>query len=446
MGRICCFRLSFIIPVLFSAFFRSRYNKAMKYLKLIVFMFLFIGCGLGFRYLLIDDTRSYTRLMMHEFYRQDNIDVLFVGSSHCYVSLDPAITDEIFGLNTFNAGSALQAQDASFALIREAAERYHVKQVYMEMYYLMMDNDEYHEREQMTGTYIISDYMRPSLNKLRFLLQAGPPKFFVNSFIPARREWERLLDPSGVRDLLIRKQSGDYREYRPMDGYRYKGFVDYEEEITTGWLLDSAGFDAIHTENASADWLKTIREIIAYCEKKGVQLTLFSAPMTLFQTAGVGNYDDYIALVSSLVEGTSVRYVDFNLCREEYFPQTTDLFADAGHMNGKGAEQFSRIFAGYFTGRITDDELFYPSMADKLSAHGPDILGLSFLESGDGMRKLKIVSTMPEETRYDVKFTPYEGEQRILMENSDNIYFEIPQEEHGTLTISGGEITLEMRE
>ena len=37
------------------------------------------------------------------------------------------------------------------------------------MYYLMMDNDEYREREQLTGTYIISDYLRPSLNKLRFL-------------------------------------------------------------------------------------------------------------------------------------------------------------------------------------------------------------------------------------------------------------------------------------
>ncbi|MBR6088987.1 MAG: hypothetical protein IKP86_03570 [Anaerolineaceae bacterium] len=418
----------------------------MKYIRPAGFFILFLLCGMALRWLLIDDTASFTRLMMHEFYRQDNIDILFAGSSHCYVSLDPQITDEIFSADTFNAGSALQAQDASFALIREAVEHYHVRHVFMEMYYLMMNNDEYRDRGQMTGTYIISDYMRPSLNKLHFLLNASSPKYYVNSFIPARRNWEGLLDPAGIMDLAKRKMTPEYRNFTPFDGYQSKGFVSYDETITTGWLLDNAGFDRIHPETASSDWLKTLREIIAYCEEKGVRLTLFSAPMTLFQTTAVGNYDDYISLLNSLTEGTEARYVDFNLCREEYFPGTTDLFADAGHMNKNGAALFSSVFARYFTGQITDEELFYGSMAEKISAHGPEILGLSFLDSGDGMRKLKIVSTMPEGTRYDVEFTPSGGSPRMLLSRSDDIYFEVPQEEHGTLVISGGGITLEMWE
>lgn len=417
----------------------------MKLLRFIGFIFLFFACGLGFNWLLIDDTRSYTRLMMHEFYRQDNIDVLFVGSSHSYVSLDPWITDNIFGLNTFNAGSALQAQDASFALIREAVEKYDVQQIFMEMYYLMMDNDEYREREQMTGTYIISDYMRPSINKLRFLLNASSPKYYVNSFIPARRSWEKLLNPTYIVDLISRKMAPAYRNFDPVDDYVMKGFVEQETTVTAEWLLDNAGFDRIHTENASADWLKTIREIIAYCEKKNVRLTLYSAPMTLFQTAGAGNYDDYIALITSLTAGTNTRYVDFNLCREEYFNQSLELFADAGHLNSKGAEQFSRIFAQYFTGQLTDQQLFYNSMAEKIAAHGPDILGLSFLDSGDGMRKLKIVSTMPEGTRFNLEFSQNGGTPMVLMENSDDIYFEIPQEDHGWLKISAEGIILEIQ-
>ena len=417
----------------------------MKLLRFIGFIILFIACGTVSRYLLNDDTESYTRLMMHEFYRQKNIDVLFVGSSHCYGSLDPRITDEIFGLNTFNAGSSLQAQDASYALIREAVEKYHVRRIYMESYYLMMENDEYRNREQLTGTYIISDYMRPSLNKLRFLLNASSPKYYVNSFIPARRDWERLLDPANAADLISRKQSETYRKYLPINGYAVKGFVDNPAAITDGWLIDNAGFDRIHTENASADWMNTIREIIRYCNKKGVDLTLFSAPMTLFQTAGTGNYDDYIAFINGLIEGTGVRYVDFNLCREEYFDQIPELFADAGHMNGRGAEQFSRIFAEYFTGKIPDERLFYDSLEEKIAAHGPDILGLSFLDSGDGMRKLKIVSTMPEGTHYTAEFVNNNGTHQMLLEDSDSIYFEIPQEEHGSLIISAEGITLEMQ-
>ena len=55
------------------------YNIDMKRIKKIVqiigFAAAFVLCGLGFRYLLVDDTRSYTRLMMHEFYDQKNIDI-----------------------------------------------------------------------------------------------------------------------------------------------------------------------------------------------------------------------------------------------------------------------------------------------------------------------------------------------------------------------------------
>lgn len=423
------------------------YNSGMGWVKrvlyFIVFAAVFLLCGAGFRLLVTDDTQSYTRLMMHEFYAQPNIDILFVGSSHCYAALDPAITDEAFGANTFNAGSSLQAQDASFALIREAVERYQVKHIYLEMYYLMMSNDEYQEREQLTGTYIISDYLRPSLSKARFLLEASSPKYYVNSFLPERRDWERLLHPSEVVELLKKKQDPAYRSFQLLGGYRAKGFVANQGSIPQGLLVDTAGFDRIHTEEASADWLKTIREIIAFCEKKGVALTFFSAPMTLFQTAGVGNYDDYIALVKNITAGTDVDYVDFNLCREAFFDQRPALFSDAGHLNEAGAEAFSRVFGEYFTGKISKEDLFYDSMTEKIAAHGPDILGLSYLDSGDGMRKMKIVSTLPQDARFTVEFTDTDGNSRLLLEDSEEPFFEITQEEHGILRISADELTAE---
>ena len=419
-------------------------SSVKKFVSVLAFTALFLLCGMGLRWLLIDDTQSYTRLMMHEFYEQGNIDILFVGSSHCYAALDPAVTDNIFGTNTFNAGSSLQALDASFALIREAVERYDVSHIYLEMYYLMMSNDDYKEREQLTGTYIISDYMRPSLNKAKFLLEASAPKYYVNSFLPARRNWEKLLHPSEVLELVREKQKEAYRNYEPFGGYRAKGFVSNQGEIPNGILLDTAGFDNIHTEAASADWLKTIRGIISYCEKKGVALTFFSAPMTLFQTAGVGNYDDYIELINHLIEETNAEYVDFNLCREEYFDQKPDLFADAGHLNEKGAEVFSQLFASLFSGAIAKDELFYESMAEKIAAHDSDILGLSYLDSGDGMRKLKIVSTCPPESFYSVEFRTADGEMQRLKDHSSDLYFEITQDAHGIIHVFSGEIEIEV--
>ena len=79
-----------------------------------------IGVGKILHYILVDDTSSYTRLTMHELYHADsNIDVLFVGSSHVYQSLNPEITDKIFQRNTFNAGSSSQGMDGSLAMIKE---------------------------------------------------------------------------------------------------------------------------------------------------------------------------------------------------------------------------------------------------------------------------------------------------------------------------------------
>ena len=44
-------------------------------------------------YLLMDDSQSYTRLTMHELYERadagEEIDTLFLGSSHCYRAYDP---------------------------------------------------------------------------------------------------------------------------------------------------------------------------------------------------------------------------------------------------------------------------------------------------------------------------------------------------------------------
>lgn len=75
-----------------------------RMVAIICFISLFIGIGKMWRYLLVDDVNSYTRIMMHQLYTCDeNIDVLFVGSSHVYRSFIPEITDEGFGCYTFNA-------------------------------------------------------------------------------------------------------------------------------------------------------------------------------------------------------------------------------------------------------------------------------------------------------------------------------------------------------
>ena len=157
-----------------------------RIVSVLVFCALLIFCGKVLRYLVTDDISFYTRIMIHEMYEQDNVDVLFVGSSHCYRSFVPEILDEELGVNTFNAGTSSQAMDGSFMLIKEAARYHDIQHVYLEVYYNGMF-EVYKERTQMTPTYIISDYLRPSIDKFLYLLNASGKEQYVHSFIVAGR-------------------------------------------------------------------------------------------------------------------------------------------------------------------------------------------------------------------------------------------------------------------
>lgn len=140
-----------------------------RMVAIICFISLFIGIGKMWRYLLVDDVNSYTRIMMHQLYTCDeNIDVLFVGSSHVYRSFIPEITDEGFGCYTFNAGTSTQYMDGSLAIIKEAAKTNDLKHIYLELYYGVVQNEKNTDRTELTSTYIISDYMKFSLNKINY--------------------------------------------------------------------------------------------------------------------------------------------------------------------------------------------------------------------------------------------------------------------------------------
>ena len=419
-------------------------KKIIVALKIVIFAILFIAVGKLFRFILVDDTASYTRVMMHELYNtEENIDVLFVGSSHCYFSFDPMITDEIFGKNTFNAGSASQEMDASFELIREVNEENDLEEVYLEMYYRMGDGGMYKDRNLMLGTNIISDYLKPSLHKWKFLLNASGKEHYVNSFIVARRDWEKLYDPDAICDLVQKKMTDDYKNYEytylgnEAESYQGKGYVENDGIAPEYYYFQSW---PIYVDGFSQDWEASLKDIIEYCEKENIKLTLVSAPMPNFTLAGMGNYDTYPEKVYEIIEGTDVKYYDFNFCKENYFPNTSALFRDADHLNKEGAQLFSTLFAQFFTGQIPESELFYESFEEKLEHLEPMVLGMGYQDrvsaSGEEIvRHMRVVSTEEEGMEYRIIMTPQDGEQYMVQDFDENKEFELRLNEKGICTV-----------
>lgn len=410
---------------------------------------LFCLSGRLLHYLLMNDTESYTRIMMHELYgQQENIDVLFVGSSHCYYSLDTAVTDEIFGMNTFNAGSSAQELDGSLALIREAEQYNQLKQVYLDVYYVLAQKERYKDRYSLVSTYAIADYMKPSLRKVNYLLEASSSDYYMNSFVPIRRNWKQVFDWNYLSSVLVNKQKQAYHDYELVTvhndpkTYRQKGFIYDESRITDGGFYASTHYDSVSKREISADWKSSLEQIIDYCAGNGIQLTLISTPMPDFRLMDMGDYDTYIDQVRALIAGTGVEFYDFSLCRAQWFEANDSDFKDGDHLSGEGAEKFSELFARFFTGQIPKEELFYGSYAQKAADFDTRVFGLIINEDLDSQEVSiePVTNADAEDVTYSVTKIPDDlstgAEEVEIPQLATAEPFSYPAGETGTLAIT----------
>lgn len=429
-------------------------KKLIKKIKTVVacmiFFALFAGCGKFFHYILVDDTTSFTRLTFHEMYEQDNIDVLFVGSSHCYRAFNPEVFDKELGMNTFNVGTSSQELDGSYMIIQEAAKYNDIKHIYLDLYYRMGVRGRRKDREYLTMTYIISDYLKPSLTKTRYILDASSNEHYINSFILARRNWQKFFDADYVHNLIQKKQSEDYKNYTSVyadavwetEWYAGKGYVENSETVENWQFFSEEGWNSINLEEYSEDWKEELKDIISFCDKNSISLTLLSVPMPNFTTSAVGNYDEYVEMVENLIAdtGVGVDYYDFNLCREEYFPNTSSLFKDVDHLNCYGGEAFSYLLAEFINGEITEDELFYDSFEEKMRNLEPTVFGISYFddqrENGETSRKCKIVSNDNDHLEYEIILKPKDGDPYVVQEFSNNRFFELNPDDRGVCEIT----------
>lgn len=432
----------------FISSFKNRRILKRLLLSAIFIIILYVS-NLFFEFILVDNIDVFTRLMIHELYKtEDNIDVLFIGSSHCYRSLNPEITDQYMGCNTFNAGTSAQGLDGSYALLVEAGKHNDLKQVYLEMYY-GVQGIEYKDRTEMTQTYIISDYLRPSMNKISYLLNASEPDYWLNSFILPSRYGNKIFENKYVADNIKNKMSSEYKNYDFGDKsngsseyYVGKGFVVNNNVVENNEFYHKEHFETSEIQLSSDD-KNSLNKIVEYCRKRNIELVLFSAPVSDFQLVDGGNYDAYIEQVSDLAAQNHISYYNFNLCKPEYFSYDSDLFMDSDHLNYDGANEFSKLFSEVVLGKIDNGQVFYQSYNEKLKNEGNKFLGVVYTITyeDEKIRKYTIEPVYIAENMYDVnvykKNTESEDYTYLTPEPVEGgIEIEVPRYEEGVFKIN----------
>ena len=344
-------------------------------------------------FLLVDDVHSYSRVMLQELYADaGNIDTLFLGSSHCYRSVDPAQVDAALGTHSFNAGSSQQLPDGSYYMLKEAAAQNPLKTVYLETFYTGYNQQK--SSNVPLACYLITDYMRASSPyRYQYLWEMGGAAAFADLVFPARHA---IADPGELPALWRGKLTGGYNAGNydwvtyPDEGeaYRDRGFV--YTEGTSIW-----GFGTLMHVDASAPispfGRANLTRIAEFCKKQNIRLVLVTAPLPSAYVQDTQNYQAYVDAMRSFAAANGTQYWDFSLFKDtDLLPIGFDDFSDMHHLNGQGAETFSKAFATVAARSAAGENvssLFYDTVAEKL-ATSPD----STVQQGGGQLMFSVTS------------------------------------------------------
>ena len=329
-------------------------------------------------FLLTDDIHSYSRVMLGELYEQaGEIDTLFVGSSHCYRSVDPEAVNQRMGIHSFNAGSSQQQPDGAYYMLREAGSQNELKTVYVEMFYTTYNSES--SSQVPLACYLITDYMNPlSPNRYAYLWEMGGVAAFADLLMPARHA---IAEPGELPELLRAKLTDGYEP----GNYRYVTYPDEGEEYRGNgfvytWGVPRYGFDTLMNVDARKTltdfgW-EYLNRVADYCEENGIKLVLFTSPLPSAYVANTENYQAYVDALRAFCDQRDSQYWDFTLYRDAFVG--FEDYADAHHLNGQGAEKFTQVLCDVMAADEAGDNvqaLFYETLEEKLANTPDDTLG-----------------------------------------------------------------------
>ncbi len=402
----------------------------------------------GLRYILVDDTESYTRVMMHELYQQENVDILFSGASLSLYAFDTSLLDEELNANTFNAASASQNIDVTYYLIKDVLKRNNVKQVFLDvgpsMAFTYRGN---RETEDMVSAYTIGDYLKWSPRKIATLLRGSEPDTVINSFLPARRNWKDIFDVQKTGILLQKKGDVSYSQYgyefldHGTERYKGKGYVESEEKIPVGSFTNYGRGNVYGMDSIEDGWLYYIQKIADVCKRYGAELILVCTPLPDFTLTLGGWYDDYHAYMQDAADEMGVDFWDFIYVKEEYMSTNEAFYKDLIHLNKYGAEAFIKLFSRIVKGELDIKDISYERIAEKLDSKEVRVLGININDD----KSRTIISNGIGELEYKVTVQPAGKEEYVLQEFSSNKDIFLPDGETGFFTVisrqvDGGDI------
>lgn len=425
-----------------NSLFISNFSKAIKIAKrafsiLMVLVVLFFSINILNRIYFEEEPEN--RILWKSFYEQDNIDNVFIGSSHVYCDVNPFILDEINGKNNFDLSVGSLTVNSSYYLLKEVDRVYDLSDVYVELYYVPNTGNVINQHWRSIN------YLKPSPVKLEWMFEKKESSTLLESLIPFIRYRSELFNSEFIKKVHEQKNSENWKNYKyivetdaGIDEYMEKGFwrTDYTIETANAYLYKTQT-NLLTMSDYNCEYL---RKIMTYCKKNNIKLKFFISPIYETQILSSGDYDAYYRQVLSIAQEGNIELYDFNLCKAEYLDiMHQEFFSDNGHLNETGASIYTPFLWKVLSNSYEDNKDFFcDSYDEKISLDAPELYGI-YYEPCDAGKNCTFASNTDSELEYAITYISEEGESVVLQDFSDNKNFLISDE------ISGGKLHAEAR-
>lgn len=364
---------------------KLRINRFFRVLVFTVILCLLITIG---NYFLYNDN-TYTRVMFHEMYDSQFINAVFIGSSNVYRHFDPEVWDRRLGMYTFNLGTSSQTPDDSYYIMKELFKSQSPHYcIYGINSILFLDMDVY---DNPTKSYIIFDYLKPSINKYVYGYTAFRENSILNAWLPVTRNANKDLTET-VKNVVSVKSTEAYQTYGnevykvSEEEYRGRGFVYSYRKTVKGTVGKMGGYKFSDYE-ISDRYISYMKKLKKLCDKNNCELIFVIPPLPYASMKAQGSYQEIVDVYDKTAAELGVEVFHFDLSRPEYLTMEDDDFYDHAHMSGKGAEKFSEAASQLVKKYIDKEELdknkyFYSSYEDLLN-HSPWVFN-AWIEKTEG--------------------------------------------------------------
>lgn len=264
---------------------------------------------------------------------KDNLmDIIFLGSSHCYCTISPDVLWGSYGFSAFNMTTSGQDKKTTYHLLKEALKTQSPKVVCVEVWGMTSD-----EHGVQGNVYRNMLAMKLSQNSIDLV--------------------ESYIDEDEQKDYILRWPIVHTR-YKELEKYDFvtMEYSEYGRGSVPKFHIGKSQFssDAVACEeigelsDTNRDWLESLYEL---SKEEDFELVLFLAPTTL-------SVEEQMQMnaAAAFADENGIPFFDFNRLRYAVDLDYTRDFIDGTHTNARGAEKISNYLGAFFSKQYALDD------------------------------------------------------------------------------------------